>query len=142
MAIVTHRSNQAFYVKAYAAPRSIRPDKLSSTAQMAAFMPVGQKHVISDGTRRIELYALKGSPHAESNLIAVLPKERLLLIADAYSGRRLLKKPVPKSRVNPTRAHLWKTLVRLKLDKKIDTVLPIHGRKTEFRQVRWSAGVK
>jgi glyoxylase-like metal-dependent hydrolase (beta-lactamase superfamily II) len=140
--IVTHRSNQAFYVKAYAAPRSIRPDKLATTAQMAAFLPVGDRHVLSDGKRRIELYALRGNPHSESNLIAVLPKERIMLVADAYSGRQFAKKPTARNRVNPTRAHLWRTLVRLKLDKKVDTVLPIHGRKSDLRQIRLTAGVK
>ena len=41
----------------------------------------------------------------------------LSLVADAYSGRSFAKKPVEKGRVNPTRAHLWRTLVLLKLDK-------------------------
>ncbi|MDX1484714.1 MAG: MBL fold metallo-hydrolase, partial [Alphaproteobacteria bacterium] len=106
-AIVTHRSNQPFYVAAYAQPRTIRPDKLATSQQMASFMPVGERHVISDGKRRIELYALKGNPHCESNLIAVLPRERIMLVADAYSGRSFFKKPAAPDRVNPTRAHLW-----------------------------------
>ncbi len=140
--IVTHGSNLAFYGRAYGAPRTVKPDQLSSSGKTARFSAVGESLVLGDGTRRIELYTLTGSPHCESNMIAVLPKERILLVADAFSGRRLLKKPAGKGKVHPTRAHLWKTLVRLKLDGKIDTVLPIHGRKTDFRQVRWSAGVK
>jgi glyoxylase-like metal-dependent hydrolase (beta-lactamase superfamily II) len=140
--IVTHRTNKPFFVKAYAAPRTIRPDRMAREGRMASFVGVGRRHVISDGTRRIELYALIGNPHSESNLIAVLPKERIMLVADAYSGRQFAKKPVPKNRVNPTRAHLWRTLVRLGIDKRVDTVLPIHGRKSNLQQIRWSAGVK
>ncbi|MDH3241392.1 MAG: MBL fold metallo-hydrolase [Alphaproteobacteria bacterium] len=140
--IITHRSNKAFYVNAFAAPRTLRPDRMATEGRMATFLPVGRKHVISDGTRRIELHALTGNPHCESNLIAVLPKERIMLVADAYSGRQFAKKPLPKNRVNPTGAHLWRTLVRLGLDKRVDTLLPIHGRKSEMRQIRWMAGVK
>jgi len=140
--IVTHRSNKAFYVKAYATPRTIDPDRMAREGHMATFMTVGSKHVIGDGKRRIELYALTGNPHCESNLIAVLPKERIMLVADAYSGRQFAKKPVPKNRVNPGGAHLWRTMVRHGIDKRVDMVLPIHGRKSDMQQVRWMAGVK
>jgi glyoxylase-like metal-dependent hydrolase (beta-lactamase superfamily II) len=139
--IVTHRTNKPFYVKAYAAPRTLRPDRMAREGRMATFETVGNKHVISDGTRRIELYALPGNPHCESNLIAVLPKERIMLVADAYSARQVAKKPVAKNRVSPTAAHLWRTMVKLGIDKRVDTVLPIHGRKSNLQQVRWVAGV-
>ncbi len=140
--ILTHRSNHGFYVGAYARPRTLRPDRMAKEGHMAAFSTVGAKHVIGDGSRRIELYALAGNPHCESNLIAVLPKERIMLVADAYSGRQFAKGPVAADRVSPTSAHLWKTLVSLGIDKKVDTVLPIHGRKAPLRQLRWVAGVK
>lgn len=136
--IITHSSNKPFYEKAYAAPSTVRPDLLTKSGKKAKFLTVGDKRVIRDGSRNLELYTLKGNPHCESNLIAYLPKEKILMVADAYSSRRIHKKPVGKKRLNPATAHLWETLTRLNLD--IETILPIHGRKVGLEQLKFAAG--
>ena len=59
-----------------------------------------------------------------------------MMVADAYSGRRMYKAPAEK--VNLFTANLWENLQRLNLD--IETVLPIHGNRVEFEQVRLAAG--
>ena len=59
-----------------------------------------------------------------------------MIVADAYSGRRVRKTPAKK--VSPFTANLWENLQRLKLD--IETVLPIHGNKRGIEQVRFAAG--
>jgi len=63
-----------------------------------------------------------------------------LIVADAYSARKIYKKPVKKKKIHPTRAQLWKTLSILGLD--IETVLPIHGKKVGIEQIRFAAGLE
>lgn len=134
--IVTHDVNKAFYATAYADPHKIRPDSLSKAGKTANFVTVGAKRVMSDGTRTLELHHLKGNLHNDGLLVGYLPKEKILMVADAYSGRGIRKTPAKK--VSPFTANLWENLERLKLD--ITTVLPIHGRKVDFVQVKLAAG--
>lgn len=137
--ILTHESNRNFYAEAYATARSIDPDPLSNTAIKARFLTMGDEHRIIDAERIVELYTLKGSPHAESNIVAYLPKEKMLIVADAYSSRKILEGPLPPEDVNPTQAHLWQFLRDRKLD--VATILPIHGRKVGIEQLKWAAGI-
>lgn len=134
--IVTHSSNKAFYEKAYANPNTVKPDALTKSGKKAKFRTIEDTGVLESGDRRIELFTLKGNVHCESNMIAYLPKEKILIVADAYSARRIYKKPAKEK--HPARVHLWQTLVRLNLD--IKTVLPIHGRKVGIQQIRFAAG--
>ena len=134
--IVTHEVNKAFYEATYAAPRKIVPDRLAKSGKSAKILAVGAKHVMGDGTRTLELHHVKGNLHNDGLLIGYLPKEKILMVADAYSGRGLRK--APAKTVNPFTANLWENLERLELD--IATVLPIHGQKVAFEQVRFAAG--
>jgi hypothetical protein len=116
------------------------PGMLTKPGKRAKFITVDGKKVVSDGSRAIELYSLKGNVHAETNIIAYLPKENILIVADAYSARKIYKKPVKKKKIHPVRAQLWKTLSTLGLD--IETVLPIHGKKVGIEQIRFAAGLE
>ena len=134
--IVTHKDNVPFYKRIYAKSTRINPDALATSGKKAKFVRVGDKHSMTDGGRTLELYRLVGSSHNGGLLIGYLPKEKIMIVADAYSGRRMLKAPAKK--VNPFTANLWENLQRLNLD--IETVLPIHGNKAGIEQVRLSAG--
>jgi len=134
--IVTHEDNVPFFKRIYAKPRRINPDALAKSGKKAKFVGVGDKHIMTDGGRTLELYRLVGSRHNGGLLIGYLPKEKIMMVADAYSGRRMRKAPAKKVRHNA--ANLWENLQRLNLD--IETVLPIHGKKVGFKQVRLAAG--
>lgn len=138
--IVTHQTNKAFYRNAYANPTKIKPDHFAKSRKKAKFLTVENSYKLSDGNRVIELYTLTGNTHSETNLIAYLPKEKILIVADAYSARSIYKEPVKQNKVNPARELLWQTLVELRLD--IQTVLPIHGKKVGVDQIRLSAGLQ
>ena len=135
-AIVTHKINAPYFEKAYAASHRIRPDSLAKAGKRARFVGVEDRHVLTDGTRNLELHRLAGNPHNDGLLIAYLPAEKIMIVADAYSARTMYKTPV--KRVNPFTANLWRNLDRLKLE--IATVLPIHGVKVGFDQVRLASG--
>ncbi len=138
--IVTHDINVPFYKRIYADKHSLRPDALAKSGKRAKFLGVGDRRVMTDGSRNVELHLVKGNLHNSGILIAYLPAEKIMVVADVYSGRALLKEPAAPKSVNVFTANLWENLQRLKLD--IDTVLPIHGQKVPFEQVRFAAGSK
>ncbi len=91
--IITHPINKEFYEKVllYPAARTLQPDIMSRFYPWASFNrtpifePVGQKYVLSDGTRTMEIYPVTQLAHAASMLIAYLPAEKILINADLYS---------------------------------------------------------
>ena len=138
IAIATFRDNVKFLKDAYAGTDKIKPDAYAKSKKQAKFIPLEDKHVFSDGTRSVEMHRLIGNPHNNGLYVIYLPKEKILSVADAYSGRSIRK--APAKRVSNSAENLWQNLVRLKLD--IETVLPIHGKKVGFEQLKMTAGQK
>lgn len=136
--IVTHAMNKPYFEQAYAAPRTLTPDALSRSGKAAAFLAIADKHVLTDGTRTLELHRVKDNAHNDALIVGYLPKEKILIVADAFSPREPVT-AVP-ARLSPFTTNLWANLQQLKLD--VDTVLPIHGRMVKVEELRLSAGVK
>jgi glyoxylase-like metal-dependent hydrolase (beta-lactamase superfamily II) len=136
IAIATFKDNVPFFQAAYAGRDTIRPDAYARAKKKAKFVGIGDRHVFSDGSRTVEMHRLIGNAHSNGLYVIYLPGEKILSVADAYSARSILK--APAARVDPSTANLWENLVRLKLD--VRTVLPIHGRKVGFDQLRMAAG--
>jgi glyoxylase-like metal-dependent hydrolase (beta-lactamase superfamily II) len=136
--IVTHESNRPYFEAAHRAPHKISPDALARSGKKLKIMAVGDKLVMRDASRPLELYRLVGNQHNAGLLIGYLPKEKIVMVADAYSGRGFRKSPAKN--VIPYRTNFWENLKRLQLD--IEIVLPIHGRKTDIQQVRFAAGAQ
>jgi glyoxylase-like metal-dependent hydrolase (beta-lactamase superfamily II) len=124
--IVTHEINKEFYEKAFAAPRTLNPDRLARSGKKATIETVGDKKVLSDGTRSLELHAIKGSPHNDGILMAFLPKEKILIEVDVYTPPAAnAPAPAAAAPVNPSTANLVDNVERLKLD--FEKILPLHG---------------
>jgi glyoxylase-like metal-dependent hydrolase (beta-lactamase superfamily II) len=136
--IVTHAMNKPYFEQAYAAPRTLEPDALARSGKKAAFVTFEGKHVLTDGQRVLELHHVKDNAHNDALIIGYLPKEKILLVADAFSPREPIT-DVPKL-LSPFTTNLWANLQQLKLD--VETVLPIHGRMVKVEELRLSAGVK
>jgi len=134
--IVTHAINKAYFERAYAAPRTISPDRLAKAGGSAKFETFTDKHVITDGARVIELHHLKGNTHNDGLIVGYLPKEKILLVADAFSPRQ----PVTKTpdQLNPFTVNLWDNVKRFGLD--VQTVVPIHGRMVKVDELRMEVG--
>jgi len=136
MTILTHEFNRPFFEAAYAAPRTLAPDRLARANGNARFQTMGDKMVLSDSTRTLELLALKDNTHADGLIVGYLPKEKILIVADAFSPRtEVVRTP---ERLNPFTTNLWDNIQRLKLD--VATVLPIHGRYVPVRELRIEVG--
>ncbi|OAH99719.1 MBL fold metallo-hydrolase [Methylomonas methanica] len=121
--IVTHQPNQAYYEKVWSVPHSINPDNLEKSKKTANFISFDGKQVISDGKRNIEIHALAGNSHNDAFVAVYLPKEKILIEADAYTPQTA-NAPAPSS-VNPYSLNLYENIQRLKLD--VGQIAALHG---------------
>jgi glyoxylase-like metal-dependent hydrolase (beta-lactamase superfamily II) len=120
--ILTHQVNKAFYEKMLRNPATIAPDKLARSPKAPILEGMGDKKVITDGTKTIEVHLVKGNLHSEGLLMVYFPKERLLVQADAYAPRPAGAKPLPPS---PFTTNLYENVQRLKLT--VDQMVHVHG---------------
>lgn len=133
--VVTHQMNQPFYEKAWAAPRTINPDRLSQSRKAAAFQAVTDRAVLTDGSRQVEIHRIANSPHNDGLLMVYLPAEKILIEADAYTPGPAAPPPAeaagrgrgapPRPPVSPTTLNLYQNVQRLKLD--VGQIAALHG---------------
>ena len=69
------------------------------------------------------VHKIVGGPHSDSMLMVHLPKEKLLIEADAYTPSAPNTPPPPP---NANSVNLIDNIERLKLE--VDRILPLHGR--------------
>jgi glyoxylase-like metal-dependent hydrolase (beta-lactamase superfamily II) len=136
--IVAHSSAKAFFEKALAAPSKIAPDALAKSGKKAKVMGVGDKQVMKDGMRTVEIHQIKNSVHGEAFLMVYLPKEKLLVEADAYTPLPP-NAPVPEV-ANANNVNLIDNIHRLKLS--VEKILPLHGRVVPLAELYTTAKVK
>ena len=136
---------------------------LTSVGRASVFVAVEEKAVLGDAERLIEIHEVKGSLHARGLLMVWLPREQLLVTADAFTPGEprapdapLSAAPVPPvapavsavSAVSaapvvpavpdPNAANLVQNLERLGLAPKL--ILPLHGRVVTASELYTQAG--
>jgi glyoxylase-like metal-dependent hydrolase (beta-lactamase superfamily II) len=121
--VVTHEVNKAYYEKLFALPHTLEPDRLMKEKKTPTFETVSEKKVMTDGNHVIELHHLRGNGHNEGLLVAYLPKEKILVEADAFNPPPQPNAPPPPS-VSPYTANMVEAIDRLKLD--VQRIIPIH----------------
>ena len=121
--VVTHEINKPYYEKTFAMPHTLVPDRLATSPKKATFETMTEKKVLTDGNHVIELHHLQGSGHNDGLLVAYLPKEKILIEADAFNPPPQIATAPPPT-VSPYTANLISTIDRLKLE--FDRVIPIH----------------
>lgn len=123
-ALITQARNKRFFEKALANPNRINPDALARSGRKARVIGVGDRLVLTDGARSAEIHRIKGSVHSDTFLMVYLPKEKLLIEADAFTPGPP-NAPAP-AKPNPYHVNLVENLERLKLP--VERILPLHGR--------------
>ncbi|HUO38900.1 MAG TPA: MBL fold metallo-hydrolase [Mycobacterium sp.] len=111
--VVTQSENRAFYERAWSAPRTLEPDRLSRSGKPARFLTVQDAARLKGGNGRVlELHLLQGNPHNEQNLVVWLPTERILFQSD------MLNAPVsaPVTHPGPVITNFYDNLRRLKIE--------------------------
>ncbi len=128
--IITHQSNIAFYENIWRNPRTIMPDRLAKSGRTPVFEGVTGTRLLNDGSREIDVYHCAGNMHNAGMLMVYLPRERMLIEADSWTPPAL--GDVPGGVANLV--HFYEAVQRLQLD--VDQVMPIHGRLTNFDEVK------
>ena len=131
--VITHESNKAFLEQAWARPRTIEPDSLSKAPRAPIVEGVGDKRVLSDATHTVELYFLANHAHHTGQLVAYLPKERILMYGDGYNP------PAGDEIRTPERGPLFavqlvEAVDRLKLAPQ--RIAPVHGRIVPYENIK------
>jgi glyoxylase-like metal-dependent hydrolase (beta-lactamase superfamily II) len=130
--IITHDVNKAFLEQSLAAPRTVQPDKLAQSGKKATVEGMQDKRVLTDTTRTVELYLIKGTVHDDGIIMAYLPKEKLLVEADVYIPAA--PNAAPPAQPNPNNVNLYDNIERLNLA--VDQILPMHGRKVPLSELQ------
>jgi glyoxylase-like metal-dependent hydrolase (beta-lactamase superfamily II) len=133
--IITHTLSKPYFERALATPAKILPDRLAKSGKKGAVRGVDVKTTLSDGTRTVELHPIANSVHTNTFLMVYLPKERLLIEADAYTP--LPPNAKPPATPNANHVNLIENIERLKLA--IDQILPLHGRVVPLAELYTTA---
>jgi glyoxylase-like metal-dependent hydrolase (beta-lactamase superfamily II) len=121
--IVTHQPNQAYYEKVWAAPHIINPDRLAKSSKAPHFAGFTGKHVLTDGIRPIEIHSIAGNGHNDAFVLVYLPKEKILVEADAYTP--LAENVPPPATPNPYSVNLYENIQKLNLN--VEKIAALHG---------------
>src|SRR5258705_11118005 len=102
---------------------TIIPDRLAKAPKKPSIETVSEKKVLTDGNHVVELHHLQGSGHNAGLLVAYLPKERILVEADAFNPPADKNAPVARP-LSPYTLNVVDNMKRLKLD--VQRIIPIH----------------
>ena len=136
--LVTSEMARPFFEKVFANPNRIKPDAMEQSGKKATVAGVSGKRTFTDGQRVVEIYYIEGSVHAQGFMMVYLPKEKILIEADAYT-------PAPPNTPTPARpndlhVNLVQNLERLNL--KVEQILPLHGRMVPLSELYTAVGKK
>jgi glyoxylase-like metal-dependent hydrolase (beta-lactamase superfamily II) len=124
---LTHEVNVPFYEKMLRNPATIEPDALAKNPKAPLLEGMRDKKVITDGTRVVEVYHVRGNLHSEGLLMVYLPKERMIIHADLFSPRPAEAKQLPWS---PLTQNFYDNIRRLNLD--VAQMVHVHGGMDPF----------
>jgi glyoxylase-like metal-dependent hydrolase (beta-lactamase superfamily II) len=124
LTIITQAENKPYFERAFAVANKLSPDRLAKSGKKPNFKTLNDKLVLSDGARSIEIHRITNGNHIDTFLMVYLPKEKLLIEADAFTPGP--PNSPPPAQPNPNDVNLIENIERLKLA--VDRILPLHGR--------------
>jgi glyoxylase-like metal-dependent hydrolase (beta-lactamase superfamily II) len=134
--LVVSEQARPWFERTFANPNAVRPDALQQSGRRASFDGVAGVRQLGDAMRPVEVHLIEGSIHAQGFLMVWLPRERLLVEADAYTPGA--PGSAPPSPPNLNNVNLLQNIERLRLD--VDRILPLHGRVVPIAELRRAVG--
>ncbi len=137
--VLAAESSRALMGQVWAGSHRILPDSLAQVPDAKLqFTGVTERYQLADSTRSLEIYALQGSMHAKGMLVVYLPKEKILIQADAYTPGPPFGAP-PKT---PQAEHLnlMTQMERLRLD--VERIVALRGRVVNIDEFYKAVGKK
>jgi len=83
--VITHELNKPFFEKVWRGRARSHLTRCRRRQGPQPSKPSATRKVLTDGTRTIELYHMKGTSHNVANLLVYMPAEKLLFWADGYN---------------------------------------------------------
>jgi glyoxylase-like metal-dependent hydrolase (beta-lactamase superfamily II) len=134
--IVTHDVSRPYFERILASAATVSPDHLARSGKKAAVEGVRDRRVLTDGTRTVEVRHIAGILHADDMLMVYLPKEKLLIQADAYTPAA--PNVAPMSPPSPFNVSLLENITKQGLA--VDQLLPLHGRIVPLSELQKAGG--
>jgi len=136
--LVVSEQARPWFERILARPNSVSPDALAKSGAKVSVAGVDGQRTFSDGSRVVEVFTIEDNAHSQGLTMVWLPRERLLIEADAYTpaapGAQAAAQPAA-SMVN-----LVQNIDRLRLD--VDRILPLHGRMAPASELYMAVGRK
>lgn len=126
LTIIAQANSVPFHREVAGRPHTIAPDALARNPQPLKIEQVGDELALTDGTMTVNLYHIAGNPHADTLLMAYLPRERLLIEADVFNPGT--GQPAP-----PFVPNLLENVTKRKL--RVDRIVPVHGRISGYDEL-------
>jgi glyoxylase-like metal-dependent hydrolase (beta-lactamase superfamily II) len=136
--LITSAAAKPYFERVLANANRIAPDALAKSGRTARVTGISGSTVLRDSTRPIEIHEIQGSVHAQGFLMVWLPKERLLIEADAYTPGP--PNSPPPAVPNGNQVNLVQNIERLKLN--VDRILPLHSRIATMAELYAQIGRK
>jgi glyoxylase-like metal-dependent hydrolase (beta-lactamase superfamily II) len=121
--VITHQMNKPYYEKVWATQHTLTPDRLSKNPRKATFKTVAEQMELSGNGHTLMLYHMQNFLHNDGILMVYLPKEKILLEADAFNppAQRITQTPAT---ISPYNQALVANIDRLRLD--VQRIIPVH----------------
>jgi glyoxylase-like metal-dependent hydrolase (beta-lactamase superfamily II) len=133
--IITHEKNKPYFERIFRNRLTPEPGRQPPSGRTAILETVNGTRVLRDSSMTLELHHLEGNLHAETLLVAYLPRQKLLVQADAFHPR---PGAAPLASPPPFTVNLVENIRRLKLD--VERVVQVHGGVEPFAAVLKAAG--
>lgn len=134
LTIVTQEANKPFYEDIASRKHTIVQDALAKNPKPLQIETVKDKLEMKDSMRTMEIYHIAGNPHADTLLMIYFPAEHILVQGDMFTPPAAGAAPPPGFPFVPnTMENIQKANLR------VDTLLPIHGRKVPFADMKAAA---
>lgn len=138
LTLITSDVARPWYQQALANANRINPDALAKSGRSVSVEGINGKRVLTDGSRSVEISEIAGSVHAQGFLMVYLPKEKLLIEADAYTPGAP-NAPTPAS-INGNNLVMMQNIDQNKLA--VERILPLHGRMVAIAELLNAVGRK
>jgi glyoxylase-like metal-dependent hydrolase (beta-lactamase superfamily II) len=133
--IITHEKNKQYFERIFRNRFTAESGRQPISGRTAILETMSGARVLRDATMTLELHHLKGNLHADTLLVAYLPRQKLLVQADAFHPR---PGAAPLASPPPFTVNLVENIRRLKLD--VERVVQVHGGVEPFAAVLKAAG--
>jgi glyoxylase-like metal-dependent hydrolase (beta-lactamase superfamily II) len=134
--LVTSEQARGWFEQVLATPNTISPDAMARSGRKATITGVNVERTFTDGDRTVQVYQIQDSVHARGFQMVWLPREKILIEADAYTPGA--PNSPPPSPLDANQQNLVMNIGRVSLDPA--QILPLHGRMVPIAELYRSVG--